>query len=201
MNNYKVSRNLVYILRHTGQKFGLKFRDDGFIEVNELLKFHKFEGVTLEQIKEIVNTNDKKRFQLIEENNKWFIRAVQGHSINFKNINYKKITKNMIANNEIPMAVHGTYKKFLNSIKKNGLNKMKRTHIHFALGLATDKNVISGMRSSSEVLIYLNMEKCLEDGIELLLSENNVILTNGINGIIEPKYFKKIVDAKTGEKI
>jgi RNA:NAD 2'-phosphotransferase (TPT1/KptA family) len=116
-------------------------------------------------------------------------------------MNYKKITKNMIDNNEISMAVHGTYYKFLNNIKKNGLNKMKRTHIHFSLGLATDKHVISGMRSNSEVLIYLNMTKCLEDGIELLLSENNVILTTGKNGILETKYFEKIVDSKTGEKI
>jgi len=99
MNNYKVSRTLAFLLRHTGQKFGLNFRDDGFIEVNELLKYNKLEGVTLQQIKEIVDTNDKKRFQLIEENNKWFIRAVQGHSIEFKNMNYKKITKNMIATN------------------------------------------------------------------------------------------------------
>jgi len=45
------------------------------------------------------------------------------------------------------------------------------------------------------------MTKCLEDGIELLLSENNVILTTGKNGILETKYFEKIVDSKTGEKI
>lgn len=36
------------------------------------------------------------------------------------------------------------------------------------------------MRSSSSVLIYLNLRKALEDGIDVFRSENNVILCSGL---------------------
>ena len=41
---------------------------------------------TFQEVEEIVNGNDKKRFQMVEEvnadgNSIWLIRAVQGHSI------------------------------------------------------------------------------------------------------------------------
>jgi 2'-phosphotransferase len=50
------------------------------------------------------------------------------------------------------------------------------------------------MRSSAQVLIYLDIEKALADGVPLFISENKVLLSPGINGIIEPKYFKCAVD-------
>jgi 2'-phosphotransferase len=78
---------------------------------------------------------------------------------------------------------------------------MTRNHIHFAKGLPGDSGVISGMRSSAQVLIYLNVPLALQDGVPLLLSANGVILSPGIKGVIAPKYFLKAVDAKTGEVI
>jgi 2'-phosphotransferase len=50
------------------------------------------------------------------------------------------------------------------------------------------------MRSSAQILIYLDIEKCLAEGIPLFISENKVLLSPGINGVIEPKYFKYAVD-------
>jgi RNA:NAD 2'-phosphotransferase (TPT1/KptA family) len=37
-----------------------------------------------------------------------------------------------------PVVVHGTYLNCWESIKKSGLNKMKRNHIHFAIGYPGD---------------------------------------------------------------
>ena len=47
-----------------------------------------------------------------------------------------------------------------------------------------------------EILIYLDVEKALADGIKLFRSANNVILSPGINGIIPAKYFLKVVDRR-----
>lgn len=38
---------------------------------------------------------------------------------------------------------------------------------------------------------------CLSDGIKLYISENKVVLTEGINGGIPPKYFKKVTELQT----
>jgi 2'-phosphotransferase len=54
------------------------------------------------------------------------------------------------------------------------------------------------MRSSAQVLIYLNVQKALDDGVPLFLSANSVILSPGLGpqGIISPIYFAAVVRAK-----
>jgi len=91
----KISRSLAKLLRHSGFKEGLIFREDGYTFLDDLLNhvYMTNSKTTLEDISRIVENNDKKRFQLLEENGKTFIRATQGHSMNFKNIGYKKIEK------------------------------------------------------------------------------------------------------------
>lgn len=79
---------------------------------------------------------------------------------------------------------------------------MNRLHIHFAIGLPNDGNVISGMRNSAQIYIYIDLAKALNDNIKFYKSANNVILSPGnADGIIEIKYFLKVIDHKTGKLI
>lgn len=74
---------------------------------------------------------------------------------------------------------------------------MKRQHIHFAIGEYGSGVVISGMRSSAQVLIYLDVEAALQDGIPLFISENKVVLSPGNEqGVIPSKYFKYVLNTK-----
>jgi 2'-phosphotransferase len=62
MNN--LSREMTKLLRHTGSSKGLDIGEDGYANLTELLQVcRKTRGLkpTLDDIKEIVNTNDKKR--------------------------------------------------------------------------------------------------------------------------------------------
>ncbi len=73
---------------------------------------------------------------------------------------------------------------------------MKQNHIHFASGLpGIDVAVISGMQSSCEIFIFVNGSRFARDEIPFFISENGVILTAGIGGILSPVYFSKVVDA------
>ena len=175
----------------------------------------KFKNLKLEDIQELVSSNDKQRFKIIKENEEFYIRANQGHSMEGIQIEMDEITKD----SNIEICVHGTYYKAIENILKEGLCKMSRQHIHFAIGLPGDsgknkkkkkkffkkknffvlKGVISGMRKTCEILIYLDLEKALKDGIQFQKSENGVILSPGVGekGLIEPKYFQKIIDVKT----
>ena len=67
---------------------------------------------------------------------------------------------------------------------------MNRNHIHLATGVSEDSKVVSGMRSNCNILIYIDMELAMKDGIKFFKSKNNVVLTEGINGILSTKYFK-----------
>ena len=68
----------------------------------------------------IVDTNDKKRFAF--NNDKTCIRANQGHSIDVE----------LSLTAQMPPAVlfHGTADKYLTAIRKHGLLKMDRQHVH-----------------------------------------------------------------------
>jgi 2'-phosphotransferase len=68
---------------------------------------------------------------------------------------------------------------------------MGRNHVHFATGLpagmdvATDavggssEPVISGMRNSSSVLVYVDIAKAMAMGLSFWKSENGVVLSDG----------------------
>lgn len=96
---------------------------------------------------------------------------------------------------EAPVVIHGTYKKYWEKIKHEGLSHMSRMHIHFAPGEPGKEEVISGMRKSADLYIYIDMPKALADGLKFYRSSNNVILSPGNeNGLILPKYFSKVAD-------
>lgn len=76
-----------------------------------------------------------------------------------------------------------------------GLSKMKRNHIHLAQGVPGE-GVISGMRTSSQVLIFINLQKALDAGIKFFLSNNGVILTEGDDeGFLRPEFFERVENA------
>ncbi|VEL16698.1 unnamed protein product [Protopolystoma xenopodis] len=62
---------------------------------------------------------------------------------------------------EFPRVAHGTYYKNWEKICKEGLSRMGRTHIHFAPGEVGEEGVISGMRGSAEIIIYIDLKKAL----------------------------------------
>jgi 2'-phosphotransferase len=217
----ELSRTLSWVLRHKAIDLGLNMTTDGYVQVQELLncKHPRLKGKwTIQQIQEVVETNDKQRyklemkpmsnFQLItvnyeaqqaeEESLTLCIRANQGHSISIVDANllFRHLTLDEV--NLIPMVVHGTTTEaWEEHIRKKGLSRMSRTHIHFAQGLPKDGNVISGMRQSCEVLVYIDTQKAFQDNIKFYQSENGVILSAGRNegGIIPPEYFSKVTDA------
>jgi len=190
----KISQSMSWVLRHGIDELGLKIDEIGRIPLKTLLNLNQIKqtGANETIVREIVETSDKQRFRLDEVNGEWMIGANQGHSKEIGNkINTSKLMEKLTE--PIELCIHGTYEKFIDSIKKTGLNKMARTHIHMASGYPDNSTVISGARNSANVFIVIDMEKALLDGIEFYRSANGVILTSGINGVLEPKYFKNII--------
>jgi len=128
------------------------------------------------------------------------IRATQGHSLKFINANLllTPIPDHELAT--IPTIVHGTYQQpWKTAICHEGLSRMKRNHIHFATGLPQEgsDDVISGMRTSCDVYIYVNAQQCAQDAaIAFYKSNNGVLLTAGVNdsGILPVEYFSHVTD-------
>jgi len=84
----RISKNLTYILRHGAQSEGLKMDKAGYVRVDDILEkiFYKSRRITVDRIINIVESNEKKRYELkteIDSNGKKiiYIRATQGHSL------------------------------------------------------------------------------------------------------------------------
>lgn len=210
----KLSHALSWALRHQAIAIGLTITPDGYVPVDEILKstHPKLQGVSLEEIKKVVETNDKQRFGMAQRPRSSYyaedsndpsttilcIRANQGHSIKIidPNLLMAKISSEELR--ALPCLVHGTYAEPWKKIETQGLKQMKRTHIHFASGLPEADGVISGMRKTCTVYIFVNPVKCADDGIEFYKSDNGVILTSGVNseGTLPCTYFSHVTDVE-----
>ncbi len=125
-----------------------------------------------------------KKFEL-ESSDKAQCRARQGHSIPV-DVGLKEIT------DPTTRAWHGTTRNAWNLIEESGgLNRMGRQHIHMAKGMPGE--VVSGMRETSKVIVEIDCELAMKDGIKFFESENGVILSDGIDGVISKKYFKNVI--------
>ena len=191
-----LSRFLIKLLRHKALDYNLNIDSNGFIECSELLNLSQLKNVIIEDIFKIVDSCNKKRFTIKLVNNKYYIAANQGHSLKIKSDLLKPITLENYHNYENKDIIHGSFLRAKNKILKQGLSKMKRIHIHFTTKIDPNK-VISGIRRSCEIYIYINMEKALQDGYLFYESPNGVILCPGDSrGFLPPEYFIKVINKK-----
>jgi len=181
-------------------------RPDGYVRVSDLLASPRLSSshtpLELAALQRIVENDAKKRYMLLEGPDEtapmagdvWWIRANQGHSLQEVELDLKPI----LSAADIPVAVHGTNKTAWESICVQGLSRKTRNHIHLAQGVPED-GVISGMRKSAQVLIYIDVQKALDAGITFFLSENGVVLTGGDElGFLSTKYFLRVEDRQGG---
>ncbi|MDD5649052.1 MAG: RNA 2'-phosphotransferase [Candidatus Nanoarchaeia archaeon] len=174
MNNKDISKKMSYLLRHNPKD--LKIESDGYVKSSDLIK--KL-NISFDKLKEIVDTNDKKRFSFNQDFTK--IKANQGHSADL-NISVKLKKLNLL---EVPdYLYHGTTIDSLKNIKKSGgLKPMNRTHVHLSKDTEIAKNV--GLRYAkylNKLLIFqIDAKKLYLDGNDIFLSENNVYLCNFVN--------------------
>ena len=191
-NDNQIGRTMCLLLRHQAKEFNLDMDKLGFVKINDLFKCKpliKFK-LTRERLDEIVKEDEKGRYEIKDD----LIRCVQGHSIK---INPEDTLEALTINDifDFPVVVHGTYYEGWKFIKETGLNRMTRTCVHFAIGYINDKDVISGMRTSCEVYVEINMLTVFFNDIKLYKSKNNVILCPGKeDGAIPSKYFKIVTD-------
>lgn len=188
VDDIRLSKRLSWILRHKAIEFGLKVGNDGYLLVDDVLKLRQMADCNLEQIKRVVELNDKQRFTLVERDSQFYIRANQGHS---KQVGSVIDDTSLLKKLTVPYDIcfHGTYNKCIPLIKKVGLKPMNRKHIH----LTNSSYAKSGIRDNCNALVFIDMKKAMDDGIEFYESDNGVILTEGKDGCIDPKYISNVI--------
>ena len=164
------SKFLSLILRHEPHRVGLQPDAAGWVPASELLAAVNRHGVslTLEQLKQVVATNDKKRFKFSEDGSR--IRASQGHSIEV-DLQYESQTPP-------ELLYHGTPERFVASIRASGLIKGQRHHVHLSPDPQTALKV--GQRRGRPVVLTIRSGEMHRQGHLFYLSANGVWLTDEV---------------------
>ncbi|MBO8180152.1 MAG: RNA 2'-phosphotransferase [Archaeoglobus sp.] len=152
----KVSKFLSGLLRHFARDFGITLNEEGWAELNDVLKVLKERyGVGRKQIELIVKFDPKKRFEI--KNGR--IRARYGHSIEVKT--------DWSEEGEIPKKLyHATSHKNLSSILKLGLLPMKRLEVHMCSS-PREAIEVGKRHSSNPVLLEIDAEGLMKRGIKV----------------------------------
>lgn len=163
-------------------------------------------GVTLADVQDVVATNEKQRFALKPKDANlatpstsaadYLIRANQGHSIKIESSSLL-VPITTEAGNIPARVLHGTYYAFWEPIvSSGGLRVMGRNHIHCSAG-TPEEGVVSGMRRDAQLLIEIDVQQSLEEGIKWWLSDNGVILTEGDEqGVLSSRFFRLVEGRK-----
>ena len=170
-NDNLISRGkrLAFLLRHDKN---YSFDKHGWREISDLITNH---GYTMDELKEIVETNNKQRYEFSEDMTR--IRARQGHSVHVDVELEEKLPPEVL--------YHGTGEQSLASIQEQGINKGNRLHVHLSATKETAVNV--GKRHGKPVVLVIDAKRMVEEGHKFYLSRNSVWLTD----YVDVKYLKR----------
>jgi len=133
VNPVRVSKYLARILRHDPPAPGLALDPQGWAPVHDVLaavarRFGPFDGADLARL---VHANDKQRFAFSPDGS--MIRANQGHSV--------AVDLGLDPAVPPPLLYHGTKAALLPAIRRDGLLRGRRTHVHLSADVATATQV------------------------------------------------------------
>lgn len=170
------SKFLSLILRHKPESIGLTLDAQGWAQIDKLISLASARGtvLTVDLIREVVATSDKKRFALSPDGHR--IRANQGHSV--------PVELNLPATAPPVTLFHGTAQRFIPSIEREGLLPGSRNHVHLSSDDATAVRV--GSRHGKPVVLQVNALDMFSAGYSFFRSENGVWLTT----VVPPEFIR-----------
>ena len=178
----KRSKYLARHLRHQPEALGLTLDPGGWVAVDALLAAMRRHGIELSraQLDEIVARNNKQRFSFDETGTR--IRANQGHSI--------PVDLQLAPATPPDALYHGTSKATIGPILREGLQKMRRQHVHLSRDKATAIKV--GSRHGAPIVLLVDAAAMARDGYQFFLSDNGVWLTDHV----PPRYLRVLAPAE-----
>jgi putative RNA 2'-phosphotransferase len=166
----QISKFLSYVLRHDPGSIGIKLDAEGWVDVRALLAASKKAGKAFSdaELREVVATNDKKRFTLSEDGLR--IRAAQGHSV--------KVSLGLTPSAPPPILYHGTAVRNLDGIFAEGLKPGSRQQVHLSSDPNTAQTV--GERHGRATVLVVDTKKMAAEGVLFFQADNGVWLTDHV---------------------
>ena len=204
-----ISHALSRILRHEAQDHDLPMNSAGYVPILDVVTVQSLwnHQVSPEEVHHAAQINKKQRFEIQTVNGVACIRAVQGHDQRLAAF-YNLSDSEMLQLLELPRApryaIHGTMLKHYDAIKEGGLCRRQRRHIHFiedtnAAEARIEDREASGLRAGSEIMLWVDIHKCLRCGMSFYRAPNGVLLSPGQDGWILPSYILWVQVTSSGQ--
>jgi len=174
----RLSKFLSLHLRHQPEAIGLELQAGGWVEVAVLLAACAAHGMPIssEQLRAVVVSSDKQRFAFDATGAR--IRAQQGHSV--------AVDLQLQPAVPPPVLYHGTAPAALPAIRREGLQKMKRHHVHLSPDEETARRV--GARRGRPVILAVDAAGLHAAGHVFYESGNGVWLVDAV----PPQYLREL---------
>lgn len=170
MNDKRLSKLLSLALRHQPSVLDLVLDESGWVDVERVLAglAKAFGPVGRADLERIVRESDKQRFALSPDGAR--IRANQGHSV----------TVDLGLEPVAPPSqlFHGTVAEALPEIRKDGLSRRKRHHVHLSADQPTAVQV--GKRRGAPVILVVKAAEMAAAGHAFYRSANGVWLAERV---------------------
>lgn len=170
------SKLLARWLRHRPDAIALVLDKSGWADIAELLAKAAAAGapISSDELMQLVIENDKQRFTLSPDGLR--IRAAQGHSV--------AVDLKLPFKTPPPVLYHGTVRKFLAGIRKQGLLPGSRRDVH--LSATRETAVAVGARRGASVVLVVETYPLVRDGFQFRCADNGVWLIPSV----PPRYLR-----------
>lgn len=171
MDYIGLSKEISYALRHAPWEYELEMNEEGWVPVEQLLdalhRTEKWSNICEADLSEMIEKSEKKRHELVGGK----IRAFYGHSMQMKILKEDKMPPNVL--------YHGTARRFVESISKNGLLPQSRQYVHLSQDIETAENV--GKRHDDKpCILIIDAKTAWNDGIKFYFGNEKVWLADAI---------------------
>lgn len=158
------------VLRHQPDVAGLSLDRSGWGEVNDLLTglAANKRQMSLKELQTVVRENHKGRFEFDEGGQR--IRARQGHSVGVEPGYTPKTPPDIL--------YHGTSGKFVHDIRRQGLLKQQRHHVHLHRDIKVARSV--GQRRGKSIVLVVRSLAMHKRGRQFFVTSSNVWLTDHV---------------------
>lgn len=161
-----LSKKIAVALRHHPEKFGLTLDEYGFVPLQKLISAFRrekqWEDLSREEIEFMIENSEKKRYEIVGDD----IRALYGHSVPVKIIKEERVPPDIL--------YHGTARRFLCSIMKDGLLSKDRQYVHLSEDIKT-ANTVGHRRDGKPTVLFINAKKAYKDGVKFYYSGNDSV--------------------------
>ena len=170
----ELSKEISYALRHAPWEYELEMNEEGWVPVEQLLdalhRTDQWSNICEADLHEMIEKSEKKRHELVGGK----IRAFYGHSMPMKILKKDKMPPNVL--------YHGTARRFVESISKNGLLPQSRQYVHLSQDIETAEKV--GKRHDDKpCILIIDAKTAWNDGIKFYFGNEKVWLADAIPSI------------------